>query len=129
MAGTSARDFRAALQRFSNDAKQRVLDVAQLAFEEVTRSVVEGSTITGAPGQPVDTGNLRSSWQQSDVSPYVREISTNVEYAPYIEDGGNDVAAFTLRSEVGGFHSVKLTEAAWGDIVEVARKRVAGPLP
>jgi len=119
----SASSFQQALDQFTRDARQRVSDCVQYAFEEVNRSVVFGSALTGAPGQPVDTGFLRSSWLAEDVAPGVRQISTNVVYAPFIEDGGNDLAAFTLRSEVGGFHSVKLTESAWPAIVDVARAR------
>lgn len=122
-----ASEFQQALKQFQRDAEQRVRDCAQFAFQEVTRSVVRGSELTGAPGQPVDTGNLRSSWTPSTIAPGVRELTTNVEYARFIEDGGNDLAAFNLRSEVGGFHSVKLTEAAWPDIVEFARKKALGP--
>lgn len=119
----SAGSFQQALDQFTRVTRQRVLDCAQFAFEEVNKSVVFGSELTGAPGQPVDTGFLRSSWIAEVVAPGVRQISTNVVYAPFIEDGGNDLAAFTLRSEVGGFHSVKLTEAAWPDIVAVAQKK------
>lgn len=115
--------FQDALDTFARDARERLLDCAQFAFEEVQESVVHGSALTGAPGQPVDTGFLRSSWVASIVAQGVQEISTNVAYAEFIEDGGNDLAAFTLRSEVGGWHSVKLTEAAWLDIVDVARRK------
>lgn len=75
-------------------------------------SIVEGSPITAAPGQPVDTGALRNSWQES-VAPDLSEatIGTNLVYAPAIEDGVGQFGPLTLRSKVGGFHSVKLTVA------------------
>lgn len=93
--------------------------VCDLAFS----SIVEGSPVTGAPGQPVDTGNLKSSWQNKIEGPLEREIVTNVVYAPYIEDGFGR-GPLTLRSQVGGFHSVKLTRAAWQKIVDFVTKQV-----
>lgn len=118
--------FSAVLKRVGVTTPRRVLDAARYAVEEMERSVVEGSELTGAPGQPVDTGNLFGSWQVTRPSKYEWLLSTNVEYAEYIEHGGNDVAAFTLRSEVGGWHSVKLTEASWDRLVAFAALKARG---
>jgi len=96
--------------------------VVDLAHE----SIVEGSPVTGAPGQPVDTGALKSSFVKEYVSKDEAIISTNLEYAPYIEDGGNDRGEFTLRSGVGGFHSVALTLAGFDKIVDAVTQRVIG---
>ena len=71
---------------------------------EVARSIRFGSELTGAPGQPVDTGALRDSWIDAYLSQWVWRISTSIQYAPYIED---DVGGHSYR--VGGPHSVKLT--------------------
>lgn len=113
-------DFRRQLARFNKVADAKLLNVFLLSVKEVQRSVVEGSAITGAPGQPVDTGNLRASWIDEFRGPLVWQLTTNVVYAPFIEDGANSRGPFTLRSEVGGFHSVKLTAAAWDRIVASA---------
>ena len=91
----------------------------------VTRSVVEGSEFTGAPGQLVDTGNLRASWHTAYTSPDVAEITTNVAYARMAEEGRReDGAAITQRSEVGGFHSIKLTAAGFDRLVAAVNGRV-----
>lgn len=91
----------------------------------VRDSVVEGSPVTGAPGQPVDTGNLKSSWVLAFTEPGVAEVSTNVEYAPAIEDGVGPHGPMTLRSKVGGFHSVKLTRSNFDRLVaDVTRSTV-----
>lgn len=103
----------------------RVLADSQAVFLGIAthahRSIVEGSEVTGAPGQPVDTGNLKTSWQLSFPSADRALISTNVIYAPIIESGirpigsgrgnatGRTGTRITLRSPVGGFHSVQLT--------------------
>lgn len=87
----------------------------------VKESVVHGSAVTGAPGQPVDTGNLKASWQLTFDSPTEALVSTNVEYAPIIE---YNVRGATLRSKVGGFHSVALTVAGFEKLVEAEVRKV-----
>lgn len=100
-------------------------------------SIVEGSSVSGAPGQPVDTGYLKGSWQLT-FDDEGALISTNVAYAPVIEE--NTRAAYDARgtqrpanlvsqqggsrphqrSQVGGPHSVALTRAAFQSFVERA---------
>lgn len=107
---------------------------------EVKRSIQEGSTLTGAPGQPVapkDGGNLIGSWQDTHPETFRSLVATNVEYAPSIEEGqqppyttasGKLVTPrpMQFRSEVGGAHSVALTRAGWDRIVEKVRRDVVG---
>ena len=88
------------------------------------RMKVEGSSITGAPGQPVDTGALRASFVDDFVSPTSWRIQTNIEYAPAIEDGIGAHGPITLRSKVGGHHSVKKTVAGWERIVDHVTRNV-----
>ena len=84
-------------------------------------SITVGSPITGAPGQPVDTGNLRSSFTL-DIGVDEATISTNVAYAPLIEEG---IAAsgkpISFKSAVGGAHSVKQTIAGANALQEHVR--------
>lgn len=98
------------------NAKRTFVNIVAMAKE----SIVEGSPLTGAPGQPVATGNLKGSWHESFPKPYVAQISTNVSYARAIEDGIGPHGEMTVRSEVGGFHSVKLTIAGLPRLVEAA---------
>lgn len=81
---------------------------------EVQRSVVHGSELTGAPGQPVHTGRLKASWIGEFKDEKTFELTTDVPYAPIIEDNARGAQ---LRSAVGGFHSVALTEAGFPAIV------------
>lgn len=118
--------FLTQLKNFNVKARRQVLNAFVFATEELRRSVTIGSEVTGAPGQPVKTGNLRSSWIGDFVGPTSWLLSTNVEYAVYIEDGGNSYGPFTLRSQVGGFHSVKLTVSNWDRVVEFAALRAGG---
>lgn len=136
--------FATDIARFKAQFEGRLREIHNQAADEVYRSVVEGSPITGAPGQPVDTGNLKGSWQNQILGPLTRAITTNVVYAQDIEDGvrhgvvagvGADDATdaikapdapLTLRSQVGGFHSVKLTRAGWQGIVDHV---IAGSVP
>lgn len=120
---SDAKTFSRQLKQFGIKTTQKVQNAFVFATQEVRQSVVLGSEVTGAPGQPVDTGNLRASWQGDFLSKTEWELSTNVQYAVFIEDGGNDLGPFTLRSQVGGFHSVKLTRGNWDRIVEFAALR------
>jgi hypothetical protein len=105
--------------------------------KEVLRSVRDGSEITGAPGQPIETGRLKRSWHEVRESDFERQVITKIWYAPAIEDGQQ--RAYTLKSgkavtprpivfksSSGGAHSVALTHASWDKIVEAARERVVG---
>ncbi len=108
------------LKSFSVKLQTRNREVFVGCVEEVTRSIVEGSEITAAPGQPVDTGNLRASWHTAYESPSQATVSTNVEYAPYVEE---NVRGVTFKNH--GPHSVALTVAGFGRIVDTVTKRVA----
>jgi hypothetical protein len=89
------------------------------------KSITLGSTLTGAPGQPVQTGRLRNSWQIEILSPLEARILTSMIYAASIEHGQRRGKPITLRSQVGGFHSLKLTIQNWDRIVESNARRVA----
>lgn len=115
-------------------------------------SIREGSEISGAPGQPIDTSDLFNSWQETYPEDWVGQTATNLEYAETIEhgqqqpyvtspaervieetgqvisvEGGTQVTPgpMTVRSKVGGFHSVKLTRAAWPRLLEDVVSKVA----
>lgn len=106
------------------DGRHRLVFVGSVVH--VHTSVVDGSPVTAAPGQPVDTGNLRASWQQTYPSELVAEVFTNVDYALPIEEGVGPHGPMTLRSHVGGFHSVALTRAAWQQVVDHETTKVTG---
>jgi len=91
------------------------VNTASHAYE----SIVNGDTLTGAPGQPVDTGALRASWQLIFNSPTEARIATNIEYAPYVEDNVRGV-----KFKNHGPHSVALTIAGMSRIVAVEAAKV-----
>jgi hypothetical protein len=109
--------FEADVRRFALKVETRSKDVLVGCANEVQRSVVEGSELTGAPGQPVDTGALKASWVGEFTGPWEWETTTNLEYAPGIENAVGPNGPITQRSEVGGFHSVALTRGGWRNIV------------
>lgn len=123
------------LRLFRDKVAKRSQAVFLGSVDAVHGSVVEGSEISGAPGQPVDTGNLVNSWQQTFPEELVGQTATGVEYAPAVEAGqqapyttpsGAEVTPrpMQFRSSVGGAHSVKLTRAAWARIVEAVVRKV-----
>ena len=118
--------FASDLQRFRLKVETRQRGVFLGCVAAVDESITDGSVVTGAPGQPVDTGFLRASWQQTFPDEWVGDITTNAVYAPGIEDGVGPHGPITLRSEVGGFHSVKLTRANWDLVVRDTVREVVG---
>ena len=82
-----------------------------------------------SPGQPVAKkfgGTLKNSWQLEFPELFLAATSTPIIYARGIEEqvdprSGNQL---TLRSEVGGFHSVKLTRAGFQKLVNKAAREV-----
>jgi hypothetical protein len=107
------------LTKFSVKTGRLEQDVFVGCTEEVHRSIVEGSEITGAPGQPVDTANLRNSWTPQFLDANTWQDTTHVEYAEYVED---NVRGVTFKNH--GPHSVKLTRVGFPKIVEVVTRRV-----
>lgn len=97
-------------------------------------SIRSGSPLTGAPGQPVDTGTLRASWHLTFESPTRALISTNIAYAPVIEENARtaydpngvqpkrapstDGGTRRIKSTVGGHHSVRQTRVNLQRIVD-----------
>ncbi len=89
-------------------------------------SIKEGSSTTGSPGQPVQLSDLKLSWHLRHLEPFLAQTSTPSLYARNIEEGiGSGGKQLTLRSEVGGFHSVKTTRVGFQKLVdEIARNIV-----
>jgi hypothetical protein len=121
-------DFAGDLKKFSLKCEVTVLDDFVDVTNEVQRSATKGSEITGAPGVPVQSGFLLSSYIPRFLSKWSWVTETNAPYAKSIEDGASYAhggTPLTLRSPVGGFHSVALTIAGFQRIVDTVIKRNA----
>lgn len=129
--------FSAEVRVWAEKVHRRAIDVVTEAAVEVQRSVTEGSPLTGAPGQPVDTGQLRTSFIPDRMSDLEWQTTTNLDYAVAVEEGqqppyttksGTLVTPrpMEFQSAVGGAFSVSLTRAAWPNIVEAVVPRVTG---
>lgn len=117
------------IRQWTEKVKAREQAVFDGVVQALHASIVEGSTVTGSPGQPVAIdghGELKESWEVVRESPDVAVIATDVEYAPEIELGVRQGKALTLRAPVGGFHSVALTVAGFDKVVADVVKEVAG---
>lgn len=115
---------------FAGDVAAWTHTVPQLAQQTFERSVdglfisvVDGSPITGSPGQPVgETGELRDSWRK-EIRADEAQIFTDHPGAPTIEAGLREGRRLTFHR--GGPHSLKLTIASWPAIVAEAVQQVA----
>ncbi len=136
-------EFTEGLRTFNVKVHTRERAIFARVVDLVHESIVEGSPLTGSPGQPVDTGFEKGSWQKWFPSVDEAMIATNVSYAPALEDGTNasyDPAGVDrpkgmksvrdqgggsahIKSEVGGNHSVRLTIAGFDRIVAAAASR------
>lgn len=122
-----SRDF----ERIKASLRFRINRIPDVLGQVVLVSIRDGSPLTGAPGQPVETGRLRGSWKLTRTASIIR-VFTSLFYAPFIEEGQRirhkagaaarraqvfglsmvqRATTITLRSPTGGFHSVKLTRA------------------
>lgn len=138
----SAQDFDAQITRWLQKVEQRRTMLFVNTANATKNSITEGSAVTGAPGQPVDTGTLKASWVLAWDDPTHALIATNIAYAPVIEENSRaaydergDPAATARRnpdgswrrpvkSIVGGHHSVKLTHANFDALVRDELVRV-----
>jgi hypothetical protein len=106
--------FDADVNRFALKLEGALPVLVPAVATAVLDSIRFGSPLTGAPGQPVQTSNLLKSWQLTFPDAMTGRITTNVIYAPLIEEGVSRFGRpLTLRSAVGGFHSVALTRAGF----------------
>jgi len=114
--------------RFSKNVVVTNREVFVNTASHALESIQNGSVVTGAPGQPVDTGSLKASWNLSFPSPTEALISTNSPYAESNEDGiaRPGGGPYVQRSPVGGRHSVQLTVLGLDKIVAVETERAAG---
>lgn len=85
MAKNTREDFALQLTKFVASAKSRVGQVQAAIRDEVYKSVVDGSAITGSPGVPQDTFLLDASYSWKDLSPGRSQLSSNAAYAGVIE--------------------------------------------
>lgn len=115
------------MARAADDVLADATAVLDVATELAKQSIQFGSPLTGALGQPVDEGTLRNSFMVERPSPTERTIATNLPYAQSIEDGlsyAHGGTPMTLRSAVGGFHSIAQTVANFDRIADAAVEAV-----
>lgn len=89
--------FRAQISMWGNRVVGRIDGIVTEVVDETHRSIVYGSVLTGAPGQPVDTGALRDSWRVEWLGLGIAKITTDSPYAWVIEHNYRNVS----RSLVG----------------------------
>jgi len=119
--------FSSELRRVAVKAETRTHDIFVATVAAAADSIVNGSPVTGAPGQPVDTGALKASWQTTFESRTQALIATKSAYAIPNEEGiREDGGPYVQRSPVGGRHSVKQTIAGMPRLIAQATRDVTG---
>jgi hypothetical protein len=114
------------MRDFAALVEQRYADLYENTAAHVGRSIISGSHITGAPGQPFKDGDLIKSWRRYAAGRWgIRWVSTS-PYAHVIE---YNLRGATLRSKVGGFHSVTLTRLMWPRIVQYELNKLRNSRP
>jgi hypothetical protein len=123
----SAKIFARKLNGFAELSEDRFRLLFLRTAREAYRSIKFGSEVTGAPGQPVKTRKLLNSWRITGTAASgTITMQTDLHYAPIIED---NFRGATLRSKVGGFHSVKITRLNFRYIVSSELRKVKSALP
>ena len=114
-----------------NAAKAMVNRRRRAVFHESVfsahRSIATGSPLTGSQGQPVLYGALRQSYQIEILSAVLARVASALKYARSIEDGvsyAHGGIPLTIRSAVGGTHSIQRTVLNFDRIVADATARV-----
>lgn len=109
------------MNAFVAKSKKNLGAIREGTDDEMFRSIVDGSELTGAPGQPVGkSGKLRDSWTQ-EKSATDTVTSSDAPYATAVEENWGNVDYSNH-----GPHSLKITVVAFPRVVEAVAQRVAG---
>lgn len=117
--------FSADIARFKGKLAGQVEQIFVGGIALTKTSIVHGSPITGAPGQPEASGALADSWRDERDGDRAT-ILTGHPGAPTIEAGTREGRALVLHGSGGGFHSLELTRTGWPRIVDTVASEVAG---
>ena len=122
----ATQEWEKAIDAFERKIEKRTKEIFVKTTEELRDSMVFGSAVTGAPGQPVDTSNLKNDWLAGAkfAGAWFWRMTTNVEYAQAIEEGVGPSGPMQLQSPVGGFHSRKMTVAGFQKLVDKVVREV-----
>lgn len=120
-------DFALELTRFVQKLGSMTAQLQQQVKEELRVSVVDGSSLTGSQGVPIDTNLLRESYTWKELGSAKSQLSSNRAYAGVIEfddkrmydpRGVWDKEGRTrTRLKTGQRGSVRITIAGWQNIV------------
>jgi hypothetical protein len=112
--------FRSDILQHQSHVRRNIVALHHGASRAALNSIKYGSTLTSAPGQPVQEGDLRESWKTRLLDEMLTEIYTDSPYAPPNEDGINRQTGgpYVLRSAEGGRWSVYKTRMNFDILVD-----------
>lgn len=119
------------LDRWFEIIEVRLKSMAKFGNEDVAKSIIFGSEKTGAPGQPLVTGDLRGSFHYdveafpvfvcTTQNPAAWSIETGIgPHGPLNPERGD--IRHNPRSHVGGYHSIEATNQGIEQIFEDAMR-------
>jgi hypothetical protein len=121
--------FADAVRKFADETMAKEQAIFEAVVELAYESIVNGSMLTGSPGQPESTrqdppwGHLKDSWTVT-YRGNTAHIHTGHPGARTIEKGTRLGKSLVLHYGNGGFHSVELTKAGFMHLVSAAIAQV-----
>jgi hypothetical protein len=117
--------FDGGLSRFQRQLDGMSVVLLPRLGELMYESIVDGSPMTGAPGQPEEEGDLIDSWEMTQPTETSVQVASDSEYALQNEDGVRPGGKpYVQRSSVGGRHSVKITRQGMQALVNHAANEI-----
>ncbi len=113
--------FKEDLRRIARSVREREAQWEEGCAQAAYDSIRDGSPITGAPGQPVDTGELYNSWEMRKDGPHEWTIESKAPHAGFVEENSRGV---TFKNH--GPHSVKLTRLGWRRLAADVARNLGG---
>lgn len=118
--------FSQAVAEFAKAALQKESAVFISTAAQIRSSVRDGSALTGAPQMPVAPNDFpRAGALRDSITLAYPDANTAIIYTtkPYAIDVEDNAKGHTFH--VGGPHGWRITQAAFGKIVETTAKRIA----
>lgn len=123
----SSLKFQTQMKKFVDKANKNMSAIGRGSARLALNSIKYGSDLTGAPGQPRESGRLISSWVMEERGKSSALIYSDSPYAPQNEDGivRPGGGPYIQRSATGGRWSVSKTKSNFQRIVDYVTETIS----